>query len=466
MRNRNDIFRTAVFLVLVLGGLVSAAAAGTLPSPEKIVLKNGLTIFYLRNSDVPMVSLRMLIKGAGSANEPADGDGLAGMAAELAMKGTATMSAEALSEALDFTGARLDIGAAEEYAQVSAQGLAQHFPRLLEILTDCLNGPAFKDEEFAKEKARRVDMLKSIKDNPGQAVRMYFLKAYFGANPLGHIAQGTESSLNRMTVRDVRGFFESHYTPERAVAAVVGDISRQDLTTLAEKTLGRWKPRKAAPLAAVPAPPKIKGRKLILIDKPDATQAYFVLGSPGYAMGDGISAPAAVFNTLFGGRFTSWLNSELRIKRGLTYGASSSFRQWAPGGIFNVSSYTKNDQIGQMMAITFGLLKKGTATGFSDEEVESGRNYILGHFPSSLETNDSKASAYVRLAFYKLGFGYYDGYLKEIAGMKKDTVNKAAVGLLPSDDFVLVVVGRAADIREQLKPYGTWQEKKISAPDF
>jgi predicted Zn-dependent peptidase len=183
-------------------------------------------------------------------------------------------------------------------------------------------------------------------------------------------------------------------------------------------------------------------------------------------MGARITPTAAVMNTLWGGRFTSWLNTELRIKRGLTYGASSMFRTWLEGGIFQASSYTKNDKIGEMLDITFDLLGKAGKTGFTAEEVESSRNYILGQFPPSLETNASKAGAYVRLAFYRLGFDYYDKYLAAVSKVAPDEAKKAADELLPRADFVLVVVGKAADIRSQLAKYGTWKERKISEPGF
>ena len=456
-------------LVIALIAVLAAPvfAAQQLPSPEKIVLKNGLTVYYLRNADLPLVSFRMIVRGAGSAFEPAGADGTAGMAATLLTKGTAKMDAEALAEALDFMGANLDVSAADEYAQVSGDSLSLHFPRLMEIAAECLTAPSFKEEEFAKERARQIDGLKAAKDNPGSAIRSYFRKAYFGGHPLGRLASGTESSLKKMTIADVKGYYSLRFRPDRSIAAIVGDIDRGKLLTLLEATIGRWaNPAGAPPPDAIPPLPKPKGIKLLLIDKPDATQAYFAMGAPGYAMGDKITPQAAVMNTLWGGRFTAWLNTELRIKRGLTYSASSVFWTWAAGGIFQASSYTKNDKIGEMLDITLGLLAKGGREGFAAEEIESGRNYILGRFPPTLETNASKAGAYVRLTFYKVGFDYYDKYLAAVANVSPAAAKAAAAALLPRNDYVLVVVGKAADIRPLLKKYGTWQEKKITDPDF
>ena len=455
----------AVALIAVLAAPAFAAAASQLPAPEKIVLKNGLTVYYLRNSDLPVVSFRMFVRGAGTAFAPAGEEGVAGLTAALMTKGTAKMDAEAIAEALDFMGASFSVSAADEYAQVSGDSLTQHFPRLMEIAAGCLTGPSFKDEEFAKERARQVDSLKSLKDNPGAAVRSYFRKAYFDGHPLGRVA--SEPSLAKITLQAVREFYARRFRPDRAIAAVVGDIERERLVELLEATLGPWaNPAGAAASEAIPPLPRPKGKTLVLIDKPDATQAYFVMGAPGYAMGDKVTPQATVMNTLWGGRFTSWLNTELRIKRGLTYGASSLFWTWAPGGVFQASSYTKNDKIVEALDLTFGLLAKGGREGFSAEEVESGRNYILGQFPPTLETNASKAGAYVRLAFYRVGFDYYDKYLAAIAKVSPAEAKAAAAALLPQNDYVLVVVGRAADVLPQLKKYGTWQEKKITDAGF
>ncbi|MEN6559679.1 MAG: pitrilysin family protein [Acidobacteriota bacterium] len=459
-------------LVLVLAVALTAAAvrplpaAPQLPAPARIVLGNGLTVYFLRNAGVPLVSFRMFIGGAGSAAEPASAEGAAGLTAALLTKGTSKMNADAVAEALDFMGANFGIGAAEEYAQVYGDSLAQHFPRLLEIAAAAITDPAFAEAEFKKERDLRVDGLKAAKDDPGTAVGYYFQKAYFGDHPMGRLASGTEAALGKMTVQTVRDFYKAHYRPDRAVAAVVGDIDAEALKPLLEKTLGRMaRPAGPAPAAAIPALPRPSGKKLVLIDKPDATQAYFMLGAPGYAMGDKITAAASAMNTLFGGRFTSWLNTELRIKRGLTYGARSGASSWAAGGLTTISSYTKNDKIGEMLDIVFDLLKKAGG-GFGAEETESARNYILGQFPPTLETNARKAAAYVRLAFYKRGFDEYDKYLDEIGRLDPAALKAAAARLLPRNDFVLVVVGKAAEIRPLLAKYGAWQEKRISDPGF
>ncbi|MHB8054973.1 MAG: M16 family metallopeptidase [Candidatus Aminicenantales bacterium] len=452
-------------LVLVLLAASPAQAAFKLPAPEKLALKNGIVVYFLKTTEVPLISFRLNLKGAGSAQEPAELEGIAGMTADQIMKGTAKMGAEAVAEALDFMGARLDFSAADEFASISVDCLSEHFPKVLDIASACLTQPAFLDDEFGKAREIALNDLKSVKDNPGRAVRNYFLKAYFGTHPLGHFASGTEASLAKMTAADVRAYYKKFYGPKGAIGALVGNIEKKRALDLLNAAFGGWKGAEVK-AAALPPLPEPKGIKLVLIDKPDATQAYWILGAPGYALGDKITPQASVMNTLFGGRFTSWLSTEMRIKRGLTYGAGSQFQSFRIGGLFQANSYTRNEKIGEMLDILFDLLKKVRTDGFAPEEIESSRNYIQGQFPPTLETNGAKANAYVRLAFNNLGFDYYDKYLAGIQATTQASAKEAAVKLIPTESYVLVVVGKADEIRDQLKKFGTWTERKISDPGF
>jgi predicted Zn-dependent peptidase len=458
--------KAALLITGLLLAPLFASAAFKLPTPEKFVLKNGITVYFLKSTETPIISFRLMLRGAGSAQEPTDLEGIANMTSSLLMQGTASRSADAIADAVDFLGARLGFGCTEEMVSLSADSLTEHFAKLLEIGADALMNPAFTEDEFNKERKTRLDSLQAIKDNPGAAARYYFNKAYYGAHPLGHQAMGTEASLAKMTAADLKAYYKKYYGPAKAVAAVVGDIDPVKAKNLLNSTIGRWTGAANVPAVSLPPLPKPKGMKLILIDKPDATQAYWVMGAPGYALNDPLHPQAATMNTLFGGRFTSWLMTELRIKRGLTYNANSGFAAYSSGGLMTASSYTKNDKIGEMLQIVFDLLKKAGTEGFSAEEAESARNYVQGQFPPTLESNAAKAGAYARLAFFGLGFDYYDKYLAGVKAATPADLKAAAAKLLPQGDFVLVVVGKAAEIKDQLAKFGTWTERKITDPGF
>lgn len=455
--------KTVIITILALA-ILPLLAANSLPAPARITLDNGLTVYYLQDREVPLVAVRLLIRDAGTAFEPAEG--LADLTAALLLKGAAGRTAAQVAEAVDGLGATLDIAAADEYLSLSAGCLAEHFDEVMAIAADCLLRPAFSAGEFEKERQNRIDSLKAAKDSPGQAVRLYFRKAYFNDHPLGHLGGGTEQSLAALSIEQVRDFYAKYLGPQRAVMAVTGDIAPERLKQVLERTFAKWRGAAAAAAAKLPPLPVPSGRTCLLIDKPDATQAYFIIGMPGLAMGDDISAAAQVTNTLFGGRFTSWLNTELRIKRGLTYNTSSLFQQWRGAGIFSAASYTKNDQIGTMLAIVMELLAKAKNEGFGSEEVESARHYILGQFPPTLESLAAKARAYLNLDFYGLGFDYYDRLLERVGCVDREQAGAVAKKYFSAGDYVLVVVGKADEIRAQLAPFGDFKVRKISAPGF
>jgi len=461
--------RRALIALSILLLAAAPVAAGSLPPPQSFVLANGITVLLHTDNELPLVSFRLLLPGAGTASEKADG--LADLSAAMLLKGTATRSAAGVAEELDRLGVTLRCTAQDEYAEMSGGSLSENFPSLLALAADCLTTPAFAAEEFTKEKQRRIDAIRQVQDEPSQALRQYFRKVYFAGHPLGSLKGGSEPSLQALGVEDARAFFRRHWLPAasaKPVLAVCGKIDAPGLKRLLASTLGRWSGpagEEEAVAAAIPPLPAVKGRTCVLIDKPDATQAYFMLGVPGLPFGDPDSPEAEVMNTLFGGRFTSWLNSELRIKRGLTYGARSVLQSWRPGGVFTISSYTQNDKIGEMLAITFELLAKARQEGFSAVEVESARHYILGQFPPSLESLASKTRAYSEMFFYGKGFDYYDLLLSRVERADAAGVRRAAA-LLPAEDYVLVVVGRADDIRKQLEPFGPFRERKIRSGEF
>ncbi len=448
-------------VALFAGSLLSATG---LARPERFVLESGLTVLAVPDRSLPLVSFQLLVPGAGTAGDPREG--LPHLTAQLLLRGTQQKSAAQVAAALEQFGAYLDVSVEEEFLEMTGTCLAAHFADLMAIAGECLTRPAFHPEEFAKERDRLIGEVRSVKDHPNRAVRLYFQKTYFGSHPLGRLTNGTKTSLEGIVAGDVGDFYRTRLLPGKAILAVVGNFQPQNLRKTLQKSLAGWQGDRARLPLELPPLPRPKGRQLILIDKPDATQAYFMLGVPGLPRGDEQTAAADVMDTLFGGRFTSRLNTELRIKRGLTYGASSALESWRAGGVFLMTSYTKNDKIGEMLKITLDQVASARDQGFSATEVESARNYILGQFPPTMERLSSRAWAYADLTLNRLGLDYYSRLMERVGAMEPPVVNALTRQLMPEGDFVLVVIGKAEEIRSQLSFLGTFQERKVSDPDF
>jgi zinc protease len=213
--------------------------------------------------------------------------------------------------------------------------------------------------------------------------------------------------------------------------------------------------------------PAREGRRVLLVDKPGAAQTYFWLGNVGVARGDEGDAAQELVNTVFGGRFTSMLNTELRIKSGLSYGAGSSLQRRQVPGASAISSFTRTDATEQALDLALATLDRLHADGVSPEMLASARNYVLGQFPPDLETNGQIADALTDLWLYQRPVDDIDGFAERVAAVDEAALRAAIAQAYPtSDNLVMVLIGDAAKIREVAKKYGPVTEMKITDPRF
>ena len=276
----------------------------------------------------------------------------------------------------------------------------------------------------------------------------------------------SEASLASITQDDVKAFYRRVYTPANAVIAVVGDFKSDEMEAKLRASFGAWK-GVAPPPAPVTAMKPVTGRNVVLVDKPDATQTYFMLGNVGISDTDPTRAQAHIVNTLFGGRFSSMFNEELRIKSGYSYGANSRFEEFRTPGPFVMSTYTRNATTEPAIDKTFEVLARLHTHPFSELDVRSARNYIRGGFPPTLETAPALAR---RLALNEVDGVSRAQFNAELAAEQATTLADANMVIdkdFPlKDNYVLVIVGKASEIGTVAAKYGTVTLKKISDPGY
>jgi zinc protease len=445
----------------------AAAQPGSLKLPpyRKVVLKNGMTLLLMEQREVPLVAFSVLVK-AGSVSDPSGREGAASMTAALLRKGTATRSADDFSAQLDFIGGSFAAGATADATSISAEFMKKDLAKGLELVADAMLHPAFPADEVKKLAAQRVDGIKAAKDRAAGVIGQYFNAYLYGTHPYGRPTGGSETSVASMTRDDVAKFYEANYTPGGTVMAVVGDFATADMERQLAAVFGAW-PAKAAPVVAVGEAPDVKGRKLLLVDKPDSTQTYFRIGNIGIARSNPDRVLIEIVNTLFGGRFTSMINTELRIKSGLTYGASSSFAEWKAKGPFFVNSYTSNANTGKALDMTLDVLKRLHEKGISEDDLKSAKAYLKGQFPPDIETSDQLAAVLAELIFSGLDEREINTYYAKIDAATMADVNRVIKQYFPLDNLVFVLVGKAAEIEAVAKKYAPVVDRKsISAPGF
>jgi zinc protease len=247
---------------------------------------------------------------------------------------------------------------------------------------------------------------------------------------------------------------------------VAGDFSTPEMEKLVTQKFETW-PARTSPAINIPQPAPFTGKKLLLIDKPDSTQTYFQIGNVGIARTNADRVYLNVVNTLFGGRFTSMLNSELRIKTGLTYGAGSRFDQRKVPGPFLISTYTKNATTVEAIDKALEVLKQVHEKGVTEEQLKSAKNYIQGQFPPDIETAGQLAGLIADLEFYGLDRNDIDGLYAKINAMTVADAQRVIKQYYPLDNLVFVIIGKASEIGEQVKKYAPKEDTlKITDPGF
>jgi predicted Zn-dependent peptidase len=203
------------------------------------------------------------------------------------------------------------------------------------------------------------------------------------------------------------------------------------------------------------------GKRLLLVDKPDATQTYYSVGNVGVARTNPDRVPIRVVNTVFGGRFASMLNTELRIKSGLTYGARSYFDERKARGPFVISSYTRTETAEKAMDLTLEVLKRLHDTGFTQDELDLAKNYIKGQLPPTIETSEQLASQLTQLEFYGLDEREINDLYSKINAMTLTDAQRVIRKYYPLDNLVFVVIGKASEIGTLVRKYAP-QVKTLS----
>jgi len=277
---------------------------------------------------------------------------------------------------------------------------------------------------------------------------------------------GSEASLAAITHPDLTRYYQDQVGADRLILVVAGDFKTAEMQQLLSRAFNSWR-KAAAKLPEVTAPPRVTGRRVLLVDAPESVQSYFWAANIGVPRKDPRRAALDVTNTLFGGRFTSMLNTELRIRTGLSYGATSRFDRLAVSGHWEISSFTQTATTTQAIDLALATLDKLHADGLDDAAVASGRNYVQGQFPLAFETAAQWAYQLGNLELYGLERSYIDGYAEALGKVTSADAKRVIPEVFPpGSDLVLVVIGNAAKIRDGLTKYGPVTEMKLSEPVF
>ena len=406
-------------------------------SPQRSALENGLVLLTSEQRALPIVTFNLLID-AGSRYDPAEREGLANLAARLLTHGTRGRTALQISEALDFIGARLSTGASGEVATVSLTLLKKDLDIGLQLLAEVLTAATFPPEEIERQRQSVMASIKAREEEPGDIAQKKFMEALFPQSPYGRPVEGTEDSVTRIDRKGLLEFYERYYRPNRAILAVVGDVSHQEIVERLSKAFQSWDKGGAggAPPPLSPSGPP----SLIRVNK-DLTQANIIIGHEGVARGHPDYYAIQVMNYILGGGgFSSRLMDSVRNERGLAYSVYSLLAAEKHAGSFQVVMQTKNESAGEAIRIAMEEIRKIREREVSDEELQAAKDYLIGSFPLRLDTNRKVAGFLAQVEFFGLGLDYPERYAELILGIGREEILRVARRYLQPEKLIVVVV--------------------------
>lgn len=448
------IFKLSIiaFLIFTVFSNLIFASEIKLPPYQKFTLGNGLTLLVMENKKLPLVNFRLVLK-AGSVYDPVGKEGLANLTATLVRKGTKTKSFEQISEEIEFVGGTLSSEASVDYAFIGGEFLSKDIDLALNIFSDILLNPAFSQEEFEREKELTLAGLQEDKDDPSTIANEAFYRFLFEKHPYSHPVDGTESSVKNISNEDVLNFYKKYFAPQYAILTLVGDFSSQTVKEKIEKALAGWQ-KSNTNLAKISAPPKFKGRKLLIVEKPDVSQTQIRIGNISVPRNNPDYFPLVVANTILGGGFSSRLVNEIRVNQGLSYGVSSRMNMFKESGIYLISAATENKTTRKTIDVALAEVKKFREKGVSPDELSGAKNYLKGLFPMRLETPEALASQITDIEFYNLDPKFVDAYRQKIEAVTLDDIKRVANKYFDYQDVVLVVVTNPKETKKDLEGLG------------
>src|SRR5688572_13268467 len=431
-----------------------------LPKYEKFKLKNGLMVMLIEQREVPVISVSAIVP----ADAIYDGDkaGLSALTATALKHGTKNYSKARLDEELDFAGASVNTGTSKEFASLSAKFAARDRDKILPIIKEILLDPVFDAAEFEKEKKRTLASLDQARESPRAVIGNYFDQFMYAEHVYGNIIPGKISTITAMNVADLKEFYKQNYIAAGSAIAVVGDFNAKEMKAIITRLFEGWPAGKQSQAGlAAKAITNPTTNRVLLVNKDDAKETTFYIGAPGVNRNNPDFVAIEVINTLFGGRFTSMLNDELRVNTGLTYGASSRFTPLKHGGTFLISTFTSTKNTEATIDKALEVLNNLHSKGIDETSLPSAKNYAKGQFPPRYETSGQLANLLTQMHWYNLDYSFINNFQKNVDGLTLAKAKEIIAKYFPKNKLQFVMVGKSADIKKSIEKYGPVTEVQI-----
>jgi len=425
------------------------------PVPKRMKLKNGMTVLVVENHALPIVAMRLIVPGAGAADDPAKKGGLAAFTADMLDEGAGGLDAIQIAEETERLGASIGVFAGVDDAELAAQTLTKTLDPTLDLIAKILTQPAFEQKEFDRVRGDRMTALELRRDRPREVAQLVLSATLFGmTSAYGHPASGQRDEFKDLALADLQGFYKTHWNPSAMTLVVAGDVDATALKTKLDAGLGAWKqPGAKRPVRPVATPAKVTQR-LQLVDRPGAEQSDVRIGLVGPDRKDRRYYAFEVLTSTLGGGFTSRLVQTLREKMGITYGAHAGMDWRLAPGPFVISTAIVTPATGQGIGKVLEILDDLASNELSAEELDKSKRNLILALPAEFGTNAATAGAFAELVLHGLPDDWYAHYADGVRKVTAKDVKAAAGGIVPAKKMVISIVGDMAKVRGDLDKLG------------
>jgi zinc protease len=432
----------------------SAPAPFTPPVPVVYDHARGMKVWLLERHALPIVSTQCVIR-TGASSDPREKGGLAWVTANMLDEGAGKRGPLEIARDLDRLGATLATGAYPDYSFAHLTVLKKNLAAAAAIYGDVLGKPTFSPIEWARVHNLWKNDLEQRKSDPSAVAAVVVQARVFGSDHVyGHPTNGTTKSAAKITLADVKSFYEGHWRPDFATCVVVGDVTRAEIDPVLDSAFAAWKPANFAFGSGHGDFARRPGRRVVVVDRPDAPQSVIAVGRRGVAARDAATAPLTRVNAALGGSFTSRLNQDLREEHGWSYGARSRFSFNLQKGIFVAQAAVHTEHTGDALKAMLADIDSLAKDGLTDDEVDKTRLLARSELVEAFEGVESAAARLARNAGVGLPADHEAKTSLLVSGASKADLARLAKEHLDLTTSTIVVVGPRAKVEPQLRAIG------------
>lgn len=416
-----------------------------IPSVWSHTFENGLKIYGIEHSELPLIQFELSLNGGMLLDDPAK-IGVANLMTDIMMQGTAKKTPIELEEAIDELGASIRMGTSSTSISLSANMLKSRAKAVTALMEEIMLEPRWDETEFARIKKETTEIINRRKSDPGSIAGNVWNKLLYGSHILANPTYGTKESVEAITIDDLKNFYSNYFSPKVSYIAIVGSINKDEAVALFKPFANKWAAKDVTiPMAAFPA--KNSKPELYFVDVPGAKQSQIRIGNLALKSTDKDYYPAHVMNYKLGGSFNGIVNIILREEKGYTYGARTGFGGNKYVGRFVASSAVRSNTTGESVKIFKDEISK-YRNGITAEDLTFTQNALIQSNSRRFETLGALLGMITNAVDNNLPFDYITLREKVVQDMTLDAHKALANKYLDINNMKFLVVG---DAKTQLK---------------